>query len=77
MEVHWGVEEGTVFPTLIITPEIPSTQYLRFLVPKARPRMVFGTGVLKYRVLGPSGYINTDSAGARRLHHDANKVQGP
>ena len=36
-------------------PEGPSTQYLRTLVPKTIPLMVFGTRVLKYWVLGPSG----------------------
>ena len=37
------------------SPEGPSTQYLRTLVPKAIKGMVFGTRVLKYWVLGPSG----------------------
>ena len=36
-------------------PEGPSTQYLRFLVPKTIPSMVFGTRILKYWVLGPLG----------------------
>ena len=36
-------------------PEGPSTQYLRTLVPKTIPLMVFGTKGLKYWVLGPSG----------------------
>ena len=36
-------------------PEGPSTQYLRSLVPKTILLMVFGTRVLKYWVLGPSG----------------------
>ena len=36
-------------------PEGPSTQYLRTLVPKTIPLMVFATRVLKYWVLGPSG----------------------
>ena len=31
-------------------------QYFRPLVPKTIPLMVFGTSVLKYWVLGPSGY---------------------
>ena len=35
--------------------ESPSTQYLRTLVPKTIPLVVFGTRVLKYWVLGPSG----------------------
>ena len=35
--------------------EGPSTQYSRTLVPKASKGMVFGTRVLKYWVLGPSG----------------------
>ena len=33
----------------------PSTHYSRTLVPKATWGMVFGTRVLKYWVLGPSG----------------------
>ena len=33
----------------------PSTQYLRTLGPKTMLLMVFGTRVLKYWVLGPSG----------------------
>ena len=37
------------------SPEGPSTQYLRFLVPKTIPLMVFGARELKYWVLGPSG----------------------
>ena len=37
------------------SPEGPSTQYLRSLIPKAIPLMVFGTRVLQYWVLGPSG----------------------
>ena len=42
-------------------PEGPSTQYLRTLVPKTIPLVVFGTRVLKYWLLGPSGSV-------RRLH---------
>ena len=38
-------------------PEGPSTQYLRTLVPKTIPLMAFGTRVLKYWVLGPSGTL--------------------
>ena len=37
-------------------PKGPSTQYLRTLVPKANKGMVFGTRVLQYWVLGPSGF---------------------
>ena len=40
---------------LVHYPEGPSTQYLRTLVPKAINGMVFGTRVLNYWVLGPSG----------------------
>ena len=36
--------------------EGPSTQYSRSLVPKAIPSMAFRTRVLKYWVLGPSGF---------------------
>ena len=34
----------------------PSAQHLRALFPKAITGMDFGTRVLKYWVLGPSGY---------------------
>ena len=37
------------------SPEGPSTQYLRTLVPQTIFQMVFGTRVLKYAILGPSG----------------------
>ena len=37
-------------------PEGPSTQYFGTLVPNTIPSMVFGTIVLKYWVLGPSGF---------------------
>ena len=36
-------------------PEGTSTQYLRPLIPNTIKGMVFGTKVLKYFVLGPSG----------------------
>ena len=36
-------------------PEGPSTRYLRSLVPETIPSMAFGTRVLTYWVLGPSG----------------------
>ena len=36
-------------------PEGPSTQYLRTLVPNTIQGMAFGTRILKYWVLGPSG----------------------
>ena len=36
-------------------PEGPSTQYLRTLIPNTIPFMVFGTRVLKYWVLRPTG----------------------
>ena len=39
------------------TPEGPSTQYLRFLVPKTMLLMVFGPKDLRYWVLGPSGIL--------------------
>ena len=39
-------------PSLILG---ASTQYLRTLVPKTRPLVVFGSRDLKYWVLGPSG----------------------
>ena len=36
-------------------PEGPCNQYMRLPVPKTMPSMVFGTRVLEYWVLGPSG----------------------
>ena len=39
------------------TPEGPSTQYFRTLVPKAINGMAFGIRVHRYWVLGPSGYL--------------------
>ena len=43
-------------PTHLLSeyPEGPSTRYLRLLVPKPIPPMVFGTRDHKYWVLGPS-----------------------
>ena len=38
-------------------PEGPSTHCLRTLVPNTIPYMAFGTRVLKYWVLGPSGIV--------------------
>ena len=38
-------------------PSSRGSKVLRFLVPKTRPLVVFGTGVLRYWVLGPSGII--------------------
>ena len=43
-----------MFATIL---EGPSTQYLRFLVPKTILFMVSGTRDLKYWVLGPSEYL--------------------
>ena len=37
------------------SPKGPNTQYLRTLVPNTTKSMAFGTRVLKYWVLGPSG----------------------
>ena len=37
----------------------PSTQYSRTLVPNTFKGMVFGTRVLKYWLLGPSGFART------------------
>ena len=42
---------------LFSCPGGPSTQYLRCLVPNTIKNMVFGTTVLKYWVLGPSGLV--------------------
>ena len=44
---------------------VPSTQYLRFLVPKTIPVMVLGNRSLKYGVLGPSRSRIEDSSGWR------------
>ena len=41
----------------ISTPEGPSTQYLRILVPNTIRSMVFGARDLKYWLPGPSGNI--------------------
>ena len=48
-----------------VLPKGPSTQYSRTLVPKAMPFMVFGTRVLKYWVLGPSGTCYFRSKGPK------------
>ena len=48
--------EDPVQLATVYFPEGPSTQYLRTLVPKTIALMVFGTRVLKYWVLGPSGF---------------------
>ena len=53
----------------------PSTQYLRLLVPKAIPSMVFGTRVLKYWVLGPSKIAWTSTA--QRPYSKAFRLKGP
>ena len=37
---------------------LAGTQYLRTLVPRTIPLMVFGIRVHKYWVLGPSGYVS-------------------
>ena len=46
-------------------PEGPSSQYLRFLVPKTILFMVFGTRVLSYWVLGPSGTVSAMPSSGR------------
>ena len=62
-------------------PEGPSTQYLRSLVPKTIPLMVFGTRVLKYWVLGPSGFHNTQIMklvfGPSEVHEGIQPLLGP
>ena len=45
------------FGFLICSPEGPSTQYLRFLVPNTMKGMVSGTRNLKYWVLGLLGSL--------------------
>ena len=47
--------------TLDPVPEGPSTQYLRHLAPNTIKGRVLGTRVLKYLVLGPSGYVEDSS----------------
>ena len=37
-------------------PEVPSTRYVRALVPNTTKGMLFGTRVLEYWVLGPSWF---------------------
>ena len=49
-------------------PAGPSTQYLRFLVPKTILLVVFGTRNLKYWVLGPSG--KQESPGSNHALHE-------
>ena len=44
------------------SPEGPSTQHLRTLVPKTIKGMVFGARVLKSWVLGPSGVVTWESS---------------
>ena len=56
-----GHSAGRQFSPAICIPEGPSTHHLRTLVPNTIPLLVFGTRVLKYWVLGPSGYLMTDS----------------
>ena len=46
----WG--PGAVYLHPLRSPEVPSTQCLKTVVPKNMPFMVFGT-----RELGPSGYL--------------------
>ena len=48
-------------------PEGPSTQYLRTLAPQTIQGMVFGTRVLRYWVLGPSGLVLSLNS-SRRLN---------
>ena len=50
------------------TPEGSTTQYLRSLVPKTILLMVFGTRVLKYWVLGRSGYPFSRRHALESLH---------
>ena len=47
-------ELALLFPSFN-DPEGPSTEYLRLLFPNTMKSMVFGTRVLEYWVLGPSG----------------------
>ena len=56
-------------------PEGPSTQYLRTLVPNTIPLVDFGTRVLKYWVLGPSGIHSTSARiESRELTHVSTAV---
>ena len=47
------------------------TQYLRTLVPKTIPLMLFGPRVLKYWVLGPSGVLFVLKVSPETLSHEA------
>ena len=44
--------------TTMLCPEGPSTQYFRTLVPNTTEGMAFGTRIVAYRVLGPSGLLS-------------------
>ena len=48
-------------------PKLPSTQYSRPLAPKTISLVVFGTRVLKYWVLGPSGLVGLPPSELLRL----------
>ena len=57
LELLLGVDAAAVH-TVPLSPEGPSTQYLRTLVPKTIPFMAFGTRILKHWVLGPSEFFS-------------------
>ena len=48
------------------SPQGPRTQCVRPLFPKTIKSMVFGTGVLRYWVLGPSGHTARSRLGITR-----------
>ena len=52
---------------MVYYPEGPSTQHLRTLVPNTIKGMVFGTRILKYCVLGPSGLSISQAAGSELI----------
>ena len=52
-----GREVRSKIAGILVSPEGPSTQYLKTLVSKTSKGMVYGTRSLKRWVLGPSGYL--------------------
>ena len=63
---------GTESATKLPYPEGPSTQHIRTLVPKTVKGMVFGTRVLEYWVLGPSGsFLNFQPSAPRPASGEA------
>ena len=53
----YGEARASLFGGGLCSPEGPSTQYLRLLVPATILLMVFGTRDLQYWGLGSAGYV--------------------